>query len=306
MKENTHLFFAESVLNRLNDKSLKKILEKNKGYYLLGSVFPDVFYHNKKTFNISQILHGREREKTNELIFEFLKLAKDERDEKVFAFTLGYISHYVLDVYMHPVIYYLTGNYYDKDLAKKFKAMLHHRQLETFWDKQITKSFFLCKKLKISLLRNLKLNKIIQNRYQIKENELIKVFEQCKKNNRLFRNHSAYLLVAFLVRFGFYKDKAILGFFSFTKNTELENLNDNLNYRDLITGEYKKDNLYDLIEKSEIRFLNLLDFVYEYYNNKISFEDLEKEILGESLDTGKVNYSVDDIIYTKYNFELRN
>lgn len=209
MKENTHLFFAESVWGRLSDKSLKEILEKNKDYYLLGSVFPDVFFHNKKTSDISQILHGREREKTNELIFKFLNLAKDERDEKVFAFTLGYISHYVFDVKMHPVIYYLTGNYYDKDSAKKFKAMLHHRQLETFWDKKITKSFSLCKKLKVSLLRNLKLNKIIQNRYQIKENELIKVFEQCKKNNKLFRSHFVYLLTVFLIRFGFYKDKAI-------------------------------------------------------------------------------------------------
>ena len=195
MKENTHLYFAEKVFSRLENKTLKKILEKNFDYYILGSVFPDVFYHNKKTADISQIIHGRGRDKTNELIFDFLNFAKEKQDEKSLAFTLGYISHYVLDSQMHPVVYYFTGNYYDKDPIKRFGSMLRHRQLETFWDKKITKDFILCKKMKISALKHFGLSGIIYEKFGIDKDHLIKIFSECRTNNLLFRNYGAFLSI---------------------------------------------------------------------------------------------------------------
>lgn len=300
MKENTHLYFAEKVFDCLENKNLKKILEKNFDYYVLGSVFPDIFYHNKKTAEISQIIHGRELEKTNELIFDFLNYAKKKQDEKSLAFALGYISHYVLDSRLHPVVYFLTGNYYDKDQTKRFSAMLRHRQLETFWDKKITKEFSLCKKIKISSLYDLGLSDIVFEKYGINKKTFIKIFKQCKMNNKLFRNYMVYILFIFLTKVGLYKNKTVNGFFLFTKNKELKNLSDDLDYRDLITGEYKKDNLFDLMKKAEFHSKDLLESAYDYYLGKIGILELEDIIPGVSLDTGKIDFSVESIVYTKY------
>ncbi|OGD68253.1 hypothetical protein A2996_01100 [Candidatus Campbellbacteria bacterium RIFCSPLOWO2_01_FULL_34_15] len=300
MKENTHLYFAEKVFDCLENKNLRKILKENFDYYVLGSVFPDIFYHNKKTSEISQIIHGRELEKTNELIFDFLNYAKEKQDEKSLAFTLGYISHYVLDSKLHPIVYFLTGNYYDKDQTKRFSAMLYHRQLETLWDKKLTKGFSLCKKVKISSLNDLSLTNIIFEKYEINKKTFISIFKQCKINNRLFRSYMTYLLFIFLIKVGLYKNKTVDGFFLFTKNKNLENISNDLSYRDLITGEHKKENLLDLMKKTELYSKDLLESAYEYYLGKISILELERTIPGVSLDTGKIDFSVESIVYTKY------
>jgi hypothetical protein len=40
----------------------------------------------------------------------------------------------------HPVIYYLSGNYYDEDPEKRARAVYHHRHLETCLDRDLKKT----------------------------------------------------------------------------------------------------------------------------------------------------------------------
>ena len=124
-KENTHIHFAESLLKELDDSSpVGAIIREHLPEYYLGSIGPDIlFYSNdEKVAMASESLHGADGSPTNELILDVLKSSPSLRD---MAFIMGYLTHCVLDIVFHPVIYYLSGNYYDEDEDKKPQRPLH-------------------------------------------------------------------------------------------------------------------------------------------------------------------------------------
>lgn len=103
-KENTHAKFALEVLEDLDDTStLKNILQHNRLAYLYGSVFPDTFYYgsNEKIKQISENLHNGKTE-SNLIVKELIPFCK--YDEKTTAFLAGYLTHYALDLAIHPKI----------------------------------------------------------------------------------------------------------------------------------------------------------------------------------------------------------
>ena len=46
-------------------------------------------------------------------------------NKKDLVFALGLITHCASDIVFHPVIHYLSGNYYDKDNKRREKAIYH-------------------------------------------------------------------------------------------------------------------------------------------------------------------------------------
>ena len=300
MKENSHIFFAKSLIKKIKKEEIKKIISSNLGYYYLGSVFPDIFFHRKDSLKLADFLHGKNGEKTNELIFDFLDLVKKEESKKDLAFIFGYLTHATLDITFHPVIYYLTGNYYDENEEKRIKAQENHRALETLWDKKLNKKDLIKKEIKIKYLNSLNIKKFFLRKFDLSEKRLEKIFKNFKLNNRLFRNRFVFSLLSFLVKIGLYKRKEDLKFFYHTKNGNIEKQKEEFFiFRDLITGEKKNKKFDELLFDAEKYSLLLIKTAFLYSENLITKEKAEENIKGESFDTGKNNYSVKDILYTK-------
>ncbi len=78
----------------------------------LGAQGPDPIYfclrYQKDAMNLANELH---HEKINEFLISLTHDVKDKKSPELTAFYLGYISHYVLDVTIHPYIYHFTGEY---------------------------------------------------------------------------------------------------------------------------------------------------------------------------------------------------
>ncbi|MCV6606998.1 MAG: zinc dependent phospholipase C family protein [Campylobacterales bacterium] len=124
-KENTHSKFA---LDLLNDKrfpnSLKKIVEDNKLVYLYGSIYPDCFYYDKEYEQLSINIHN------NTIKSNYIPINLLGKTPASTAFALGYLTHYVVDTNIHPVIDKICK---DDDFC--------HLKIETNLDKRYSKNW---------------------------------------------------------------------------------------------------------------------------------------------------------------------
>jgi len=113
-KENTHLWFAYGLLEHCTGSAMLRDVSDHLGRYMLGAVILDTFYYSAgdDLVRISEAFHGRDGNPTNTTILRVIDAARGPAD---IAFILGYITHCALDITFHPVVYYLSGNYYDDD-----------------------------------------------------------------------------------------------------------------------------------------------------------------------------------------------
>ena len=168
-KEITHCILAERAAhsmaasrNRYKAKVGREIyflFEKHPHLLYFGSVSPDIFYYDIRMpweFRIAhrgllwgELIHGTEGEDSLSHViamFDILRspalqqslapgrmLTQEERDA-LMAFALGYLSHVALDTILHPIVYYLSGNYYAHDRGEKLRAEARHRAIETIFD----------------------------------------------------------------------------------------------------------------------------------------------------------------------------
>lgn len=130
-KESTHLHFAEGILKGFLQKQISGI---DRSAYLLGSIFPDVFFYLKPYKYISERTHGVKGNASNEILLKFLKSARENSDINLYSFALGHISHYSLDICMHPHInrWVLT-----KAIKKSKRYYYFHILIETALDYKI-------------------------------------------------------------------------------------------------------------------------------------------------------------------------
>lgn len=102
----THYIFGLKCLNNIPNE-YKQIVNNNIDYFIIGTQGPNILnYHspftNQKYFNMADQIH-------NNQIYGFLSNSKSkfltskDRDS-VLAYTLGYISHFLLDVYCNNYI----------------------------------------------------------------------------------------------------------------------------------------------------------------------------------------------------------
>jgi hypothetical protein len=141
-KDITHWAIATAALKNVSSKRFKGIINNNYAAFLAGAVAYDIPYYASGKFShvLSQKadeLHGVETGKVWEPIIHLIQgSAEEDKDitDILLAFVLGCISHVIIDSSYHPFIYYFTGNYYDKDLAKRNIAIINHRQFESQLD----------------------------------------------------------------------------------------------------------------------------------------------------------------------------
>lgn len=168
-KELTHCILAERAAYTMAASSNKKkreigceiyfLFEKAPQLLYFGSIAPDIFFYDiavpwefgvKKRGGIwGDLIHGTDGENSLAHVFEMFEILRDASAHKVVTggrpftdaerdglmlFILGYLSHVALDTVMHPLVYFLSGNYYDHDPVGKRRAEGRHRAFETILD----------------------------------------------------------------------------------------------------------------------------------------------------------------------------
>lgn len=122
----THHLLAREAFIALPDH-IQTIIRPNLPLYFFGAQGADFcfFYRswNPKAKNLGSHLH-------REGGFQTLQLLKvlSSRDREIFAYTLGYLTHYAADATFHPYIYATAG-----------RSVLRHTRLENILDIRLKK-----------------------------------------------------------------------------------------------------------------------------------------------------------------------
>jgi len=294
-KENTHMFFAYDLLEAFRDQDLLRDISKYVTFYLFGSISPDIFFYSgtKDLLAISETLHGKTGRTTNTAILEMLDEGLRPQD---LAFILGYITHCALDITFHPVIYFLSGNYYDDDPAKRTRAVYLHRHLETCLDLSLPNPFRLHAMIRHSQIRGLVYERVICRDFNITPGRIRKVLLKQILANLLFTSRAAHRAFLALCRSGIIKDSAMSGLFY--ADAAGDSLPPVLQIKDIITGEDRTVTVKELFAQARATAVPMMTAAYDYWNRKISREELVQAIPGLSLDTGRLLVTPESIRYT--------
>ncbi len=296
-KENTHIYFAYDILSRLEDKEILKLVSPYINYYIFGSIIPDTFFYSKypEVTDISEHIHGKDGIPTNEIIFSCLDNTENPED---IAFLLGFVTHCALDITMHPAIYYLTGNYYDKDPVQRSRSRYNHSLFETGLDIKTGNRLRIHKLLKQSSMKDLIFRRIISDRFKVGGSLLDETFKKQLFLNMLFDSGPAHKIFKLAIKAGIFGDPYILGLFYREAAHSWQNISDGYAIRDIITGENRNITLKGLFEEAFKKAQIMLNAVFGFYKGSYSIKDLHEAIPGENLSTGKLGISILDIAYT--------
>lgn len=288
-KENTHLFFAHELLKNIRNTMMLRDISGHIPFFYLGSVIPDTFYYSshRSIEIISETLHGKEGNPTNQTIFKVLDGSDDMRD---IAFILGYITHCALDITFHPIAYYLSGNYYDPEPIKKRHAVYMHRYIETCMDVYLENPLRIYNIIDPRLSRSLKFEEIICDEFSVSPADIRRTLRKQLFANRLFASNAAYKLAGILHRYGTAMDVyEYLGLFYGHVTAQGNCIPRVIPYRDIVSGTKKTTSVKDLMNTAKDRATAMMEAAYEYSRGAISKERLAKTMPGESLDTGKLH-----------------
>ncbi len=104
--------------------------------FLLGAVAHDApYYHESGTSQFQQVaaeLHGTDGEDTLSPLVSLL--AGRPMDLNLRSFVAGMATHAATDMVFHPLVYYQTGDYFDPDPLRRAAAQSKHRRFETQLD----------------------------------------------------------------------------------------------------------------------------------------------------------------------------
>jgi len=98
--ENTHIYFADQIREKINNHILKRLISDHMDYYFLGSTFPDILFYSKdkQISKIAYNLHGEDGVPTNQIIFNLLDEIRFKKDKNNFSFIAGFLTHYAVDI----------------------------------------------------------------------------------------------------------------------------------------------------------------------------------------------------------------
>lgn len=300
-KENTHILLVNNIIDSFPSDTTREVMRANYESLCFGSIVADTFFYssNREVVEISDKLHGKEGEKTNELTFHLLDRARSDRSDNLLCFALGYISHCVFDMIFHPVIYFLAGNYYDDNPAKRESAIYRHRLLETRLDDNVNNRFHLHEILREDDKRLHEILGIFAQRYRVDEEELLKAYKKQIKGNRCFKCHFTYKLIYLLNKFRIRKFSHILPlFYSHLKTDNLE-LKHTIDFRDIIDGRARQESLTGMLESAREEATKRINAAIAYYDGEMDRAAALLVIRGESLDTGREDCPVSSINHTK-------
>jgi hypothetical protein len=285
------------LLEELQGQDILKDISDDMPHYLLGSISPDIFYYSGKESleKISEFFHGKTGNPTNVPIISMLEAASGPKD---ISFILGYITHCALDITFHPAIYYLSGNYYNEDPAKRMQAIYMHRHLETCVDRDLGNTMRLHETIRTSLLEGIVFERYISHAFMTDPRTTRHVLRRQIVSNMLFTSRTAYRIAGAASRVGLLKDRALLGlFYGDVGNGKC--LPQTITIQDLISGEERTTTVAELLSLARAAALPMMKAAYAFHKGDITRDELVRAIPGVSLDTGKLGVTPASIRYTK-------
>lgn len=294
-KENTHAAFAYSILDNC-EATLKRRLSEHLGPYLLGSVSPDTFYYSPYP-TVSERLHGKAGNPTNEALPDLLKNPRNMRDA---AFVCGYLTHCALDITFHPVIYFLSGNYYDPDARHRARAVYLHRHLETCLDVALGNRLRIHALLKPCLVDGLAFETYVADVFSVPKAAVSRAYRIQLLYNRAFASRAAWSLASGLQAIGLMHDPGIRGlFYGDCRHDSLDLFSGHIVHRDLINGQEHVSTTAGLMRAARDKAMLMIRAAWAYVQGDMPMPELLRAIPGESLDTGKAQVPVESIRHLK-------
>ena len=288
-KENTHLFLINGIMEAMDHADVRGILRANYDALCFGGIMADTFFYssNKDVVKFGEVLHGKDGEKTNWLTFELLDHARRRKCERFLSLSMGYISHCVFDITFHPVIYYLTGNYYDKDEEKRDRAVYNHRLMETRLDSHVNGRYYLDEILDEHDQFVHETLELIADKSNMTNHDLLKAYRKQIRGNKCFRNGFMHKLIHLLSRLRILDYKNVLPlFYHHLKKQEMV-LAETITYRDIISGKEIERSLESLLKHAQDESIRRIKTAFAYYADEVDLAGAMQVIKGESLDTGR-------------------
>jgi hypothetical protein len=136
----THAYFSMDIFDRLNYNK-RKLLSQYKEQLKTFAQGPDVFFFykffcpaiGKAIRDFGYYMQQNETQAFFVNLITYIKQHKLNKKPDVIAFLYGFISHYVLDMTIHPYVVYKTGIFNRKDKST-YKYAGGHTQLEVYID----------------------------------------------------------------------------------------------------------------------------------------------------------------------------
>lgn len=181
----THTYFGIDVFEKLAPKYQVKIMHHLEYFKLFSQGSdPFMFYHflignkAKQSSNVQKQMHQSETQNFFINTIQYIHQHHLTESEEIMAYLYGYICHYFLDLYTHPLIYYKSGIFHKED-KNTYKYNALHQEIEYMIDLylikeketikpekfKIYKEIFQVKSFSSTLMKMI--NQTIQKTYQI-------------------------------------------------------------------------------------------------------------------------------------------
>ena len=129
----THQQFGNQVLNKLENTTIKKIINDNLNLYNIGLQGPDIlfFYQPLKKNPVNTLGNQLHQDIARAFFENAMKLLKEQPNEKSLAYILGFINHFILDSECHgyidkTMINREIGHFeIERDLDQRFMILNH-------------------------------------------------------------------------------------------------------------------------------------------------------------------------------------
>ena len=299
MRESGHVYIANKILQEL-DGELKSIIEKHKNTYLLGSVLPDALYYSKRTIGLAEEIHGKDGQDTSKYVLKLLDLARDAGDKELLAFVCGYVTHIIVDVTTHPIVYGITGNYYDKNKDRRVHARMRHSALEQIFDKKLIGANAQKLLLRLKIEGSDSLFAKVQDVLGLKNTSLKMVYSKRLRIEKRFGSYFFYYLLMFLIRIGVYKNPEHQALFYMYKSPykDIADIDvENMQVTDLQDGHIYTAKLSELVLRAVKEGVKAVQEVFLLASGKSDPKKFKKNTLvGRSLAAGVYGLPVTEII----------
>lgn len=309
-----HARFMEEL-----DKEFKSDIDLDIAF--LGSQGPDPIYYTggKEYRRIADDIH---RYRTRDFFKTMVNYVKENNNKTTFSFLLGFISHYVMDAYIHPYVYYKTGLYDKNDPTTKHLRGLHmkfERSIDCLLIKKelnipsrklnLTKKYCTLKEapkeVNELMYHTLKQEYKIENGYSMYENSSKAMYKTLK-----YLVTDRFGIKKLLLRIVdlFNRDNDLIlsdvSFFNHLEDYDYHNDSHNI-WRHPITGEEYTTSITEIFEQAKEYALNIFTKVNAYINQNKQV-DLDTVFTDLSFNTGVdckygMNFKYVDIYNKKNN-----
>ena len=311
-KELTHWHIAREVLQRGVPAQVGEIIANNLDLYYIGAIAHDIGFYDLSKPNAANIervanqLHGVDGENTLDPLIQMMERALNQNNQRTqLAFLLGMLTHFVADSTFHPMVYFMSGNYFAKDPEEREKAVFRHRLLETAIDQRLETvdpledSFDLIHLWRETSEIGREAFELLVGQYAFQKDKSMRShFQKAWRNHRLLQTVFCWSapchILALYRRFGHPSlEKYEALFYSQTLN--LAFFNSSLNWQHPVTGAPYAMTLEELYDQSVEKVITLFEGL-----NKKSLEKwplLLRELQPLSLDSGMPSVPVSEMKY---------